>query len=67
MKFGYYQIQIQEEDRHKTAFTCLVGFYQLKVVPFGIKNAPELFQRRMDFIFGKYDLIVTYIDDILVL
>ena len=66
MKSGYYHIQIREEDRHKTAFTCLVGFFQWKVVPFDLKNAPAFFQRRMDFIFGKYDFIVVYIDDILI-
>lgn len=66
MKSGYYQIQIQPEDRHKTAFTCPVGFYQWKVIPFGLKNAPAFFQRRMNFIFAKYDFIVTYIDDILI-
>ena len=27
MKSGYYQIQIQPEDRHKTAFICPAGFY----------------------------------------
>ena len=66
MKSGYYQIQIKEEDRHKTAFTCPAGFFQWKVVPFGLKNSPAFFQRRMDFIFGKYDFIVVYIDDILI-
>lgn len=38
MNSGYYQIQIQEEDRHKTAFICPEGFYQWKVVPFGLKK-----------------------------
>ena len=66
MKSGYYQIQIKEKYRHKTAFTCPAGFFQWKVVPFGLKNAPALFQRRMDFIFGKYDFIVVYIDDIFI-
>ena len=66
MKSGYYQIQIRAEDRHKTAFTCPAGFFQWKVVPFGLKNAPAFFQRRMDYIFGKYDFICVYIDDILI-
>lgn len=66
MRFGYYQIQIEEADRHKTAFTYPAGFYQWKVVLFGLKNALAFFQRRMDYIFCKYDFIVTYMDDILV-
>jgi len=43
MKFGYYQIEIEEVDRHKTTFTCPAGFYQWKVVPFGLKNALAFF------------------------
>lgn len=66
MKSGYYQMQIKEEDRLKIAFTCPTGFYQWKVVPFGLKNDPTIFQWRMDYIFGKYDFIVVYIDDILI-
>lgn len=66
MKSGYYQIQIEEGDKYKTTFTYPAGFYQWKVVLFGSKNAPAFFQRRMDFIFGKYDFIITYIDDILI-
>eukprot|EP00253_Pinus_taeda_P025971 PITA_25971 len=50
MNSGYYQIQIEEANRHKTAFTCPTGFYQWKVVPFGLKNALAFFQRRMDYI-----------------
>lgn len=36
------------------------------MVPFSLKNAPVFFQRRIYFIFGKHDFIVTYIDGILV-
>ena len=35
-------------------------------MPFGLKNAPQIFQRMMDRIFGKYSFILVYIDDILV-
>lgn len=66
MKSGYHSIHIEEADRHKTRFTCRAIFYQWRFVPFGLKNAPALFQKRMDFIFGMYDFIITYIDDILI-
>lgn len=66
MKFGYYQIQIEEVNRHKTTFTCPTGFFQWRFVPFGLKNSPAFFHKRMDFIFGKYDFIITYINDILI-
>ena len=36
-------------------------------MPFGLKNAPSIFQRKMDNIFRDNDLfVVVYIDDILV-
>lgn len=40
--------------------------YEWLVMPFGLKNAPQIFQRKMDSIFGKFDFIVCYIDDVLV-
>ena len=36
-------------------------------MPFGLKNAPSIFQRKMDEIFSKYrKFVCIYIDDILV-
>ena len=32
---------------------------------FGLKNAPQIFQRIMDRIFSKHSFILVYIDDIL--
>jgi len=37
---GYHQVDIDEEDRHKTAFICHCGLFQYKRLPFGLKNAP---------------------------
>ncbi|KAL5823489.1 hypothetical protein ACOSQ4_021389 [Xanthoceras sorbifolium] len=34
---------------------------------FGLKNTPQIFQRKMDNIFKPYDFIFVYVDDILVL
>jgi hypothetical protein len=63
MKSGYYHIQIKKEERHKTMFTCPLGLFEWNIVPFGLKNAPAYFQRRMNKIFGKYEFILVYIDD----
>lgn len=40
--------------------------YEWLVMPFGLKNAPQIFQRKMDSIFGRYDFVVCHIDDVLI-
>ena len=67
MKSGFWQIQISEKDRYKTAFTVPFGQYEWNVMPFGLKNAPSEFQRIMNEIFNDYSqYIIVYIDDVLV-
>ena len=67
---GYNQIFIAEEDVAKTAFRCpgALGTYEWVVMPFGLKNAGETYQRAMNSIF--HDFIETfmqvYIDDIVI-
>lgn len=66
---GYHQVEIEEEHRERTAFTAgPLGFYQYKRMPFGLKNAPPLFQRLMERALGDCHLrsAVVYLDDIVV-
>nr|XP_011463620.1 PREDICTED: uncharacterized protein LOC105351333 [Fragaria vesca subsp. vesca] len=50
-----------------TAFGTPQGHYEWLVMPFGLKQAPSIFQRKMDDIFKPYaDFCIVYIDDILV-
>ncbi|KAE8236405.1 hypothetical protein A4X03_0g9447, partial [Tilletia caries] len=65
---GYHQMPVREGDRWKTAFTCHRGLYQYKTVPFGLKNAPAVFQRLMDRILGdlRWRHAVVYIDDVVI-
>ena len=69
LKSSYWQVEIAEEDRHKTAFTVgPLGFYQCVRMPFGLTNAPATFQRLMESCMG--DLYLTYcllyLDDIVI-
>ena len=48
---GFHQILLRPEDRPKTAFRTPFGHYQLKVLPFGLTNAPATFQSVMKKLF----------------
>ena len=66
MKSGFWQIQIDEKDRYKIAFTVPFGHYEWNVVPFGLKNAISEFQNVMNDIFNQTNYTIVYIDDVLV-
>jgi len=66
LKSGFEQIGIVPKDRYKTTFVVPNGQYQWRVMPFGLKNAPSEFQKRMDDIFKHLNFVIVYIDDLLV-
>uniref|UniRef100_A0A8C7SC68 ribonuclease H n=1 Tax=Oncorhynchus mykiss TaxID=8022 RepID=A0A8C7SC68_ONCMY len=61
-------VRIRKGDEWKTAFSTTSGHYEYLVMPYGLKNAPAVFQSFVDEILR--DLhgqgVVVYIDDILV-
>lgn len=65
---GYWNVEVAEEDRHKTAFKTAEGLYEWVIMPFGLCNAPATFQRLMNNVLhgllGKN--VVVYLDDILI-
>ncbi|KZS05670.1 Uncharacterized protein APZ42_031079 [Daphnia magna] len=65
---GYWQIKIEESDKHKTAFICEFGQYEFNRMPFGLTNAPRNFQRAMNNILKTvlYKFALVYLDDIIV-
>ena len=38
--YGYHQVRIAKEDRHKMTFITEWGYHRYTVIPFGLKNAP---------------------------
>lgn len=66
-KSGFWQVLLDEESQLLTAFTCPQGHYQWNVVPFGLKQAPSIFQRHMQNAFRSFEkYCCIYVDDILV-
>nr|WCR39427.1 ORF3 [Pineapple bacilliform CO virus] len=67
LKSGFHQVAMHPDSVPWTAFWAINGLYEWLVMPFGLKNAPAVFQRKMDHCFrGTEEFIAVYIDDILV-
>src|SRR6266478_5278362 len=68
LKHAYHLVCIVEGDEPKTAFRTRYGSFEWRVMPFGLSNAPAVFQRFInDVLEGLLDVCtIGYIDDILV-
>ena len=69
LKAGYWQVELKEEDKMKTAFQVgNIGFFECNRMPFGLCNAPATFQRLMERAMGDLNLrdCLIYLDDIII-
>jgi len=68
LKDGYHLIWMRKGDEHKTAFCTRYGQYEYKVRPFGLVNAPAMFETMMNKILREFldHGVVVYLDDILI-
>ena len=64
---GYNQIQICHTNQYNTTFTTPWGMFVYQVMPFGLKNGGDTFQRAMNYIFHDLaHLILAYLDNLTV-
>ena len=69
LRSGYWQVEIKEEDKQKTAFQVgTLGFYEFNRMPFGLCNAPATFQRLIERCMGDMNLrdCLIYLDDVII-
>lgn len=59
---------MKEGDEWKTAFRTRYGHFKYNVMPFGLRNAPAIFQHLMNDVFREFfdKFVVCYLDDILI-
>ena len=63
LKASFWQLGIHPDDRPKTAFCIPNAHYQWKVMSFGLKIAPSLFQKAMIKIFEPIDDVLLFSKD----
>ena len=69
LKSGFWQVKMAEESRQYTAFTVgSMGVYEFLHMPYGLCNAPVMFQCLMQNCLGELNLMyaLIYLDDVIV-
>ncbi|XP_063621697.1 uncharacterized protein LOC134793913 [Cydia splendana] len=69
MTAGFHQIPIAEDSIEKTSFVTPDGQYEYLRMPFGLCNAPSVYQRAINKALGDYkdNIALVYLDDILIM
>uniref|UniRef100_A0A0G4H5R6 Reverse transcriptase domain-containing protein n=1 Tax=Chromera velia CCMP2878 TaxID=1169474 RepID=A0A0G4H5R6_9ALVE len=65
---GYHQILLDPDNAEKTAFITPFGLFEFVRMPFGLVNAPAIFQRAMSMVLAALprDIALIYVDDMIV-
>ncbi len=64
---GFHQVPLEDSTKHLTAFSCMQGKFQYRVMLFGLRNAPATFQLLMQQVLrGLESYSLAYIDDVII-
>ena len=66
LKWGFHQIELEEESREITTFITHTGLYRFKRLLFGVNSAPEMYQHILAQIVSDLDGVVNFVDDLIV-
>lgn len=65
---GYWQVEVDREDKPKTAFTTRKGLFEFNVMPFGLCNPPATFERLIESVLTglHWKICLIYLGNIIV-
>lgn len=68
LRNAYHLVRIREGDEWKTAFNTHLGHFEYLVMPFGLMNAPAVFQALVNDVLRDFlnHFVFVYLDDILI-
>ncbi|XP_053968538.1 uncharacterized protein K02A2.6-like [Anastrepha ludens] len=69
MTSGYYQVPMNENSKKYTAFLTHEGLFEHNVMPFGLVNAPMVFQEIVVNLIKSLkhrDKVVSYVDEVII-
>ena len=69
LRQGYWQVENDSESSDKTTFITRKGSFKFKVLPFGLSNAPAVFQRLLNMVMQDltWEACLVFLDDIIVI
>ena len=69
LRQGYWQVENDPQTAEKTTFITRNGACKFKVLPFGLSNAPAIFQRLMNLVMMglTWETCLVFLDDIVVI
>ena len=68
LRSGFWQLQMADNAKEKTAFITHNGLFEFNRLPFGLCNSTATFQRAMTHVLRglEWDLCLAYIDDLII-
>ena len=66
LRNAYHLVRVREGDEWKTEFNTPLGHFEYLVIPFGLTNAPAVFQALINDVLRDmlHRFVVVYLDDI---
>ena len=68
LRSAYNLVRVKEGHEYLTAFRTPIGHFEYLVMPFGLRNAPSVFQHFIQDVLGELigDHVQVYLDDIII-